>query len=479
MHRVALVSTVVAALAASTCAFSQTLDAFNPAPGIYPTSVAIQADGKILIAGSFLQVGTTVRERMARLNADGSVDTSFVDPMIDSEVKSVAIQPDGKIVIAGSFDAIGTTPRHYLARLNSDGTLDSTFADPGFDSTVWGLAIQPDGNILAAGDFQNIGAHAQKYFARITPTGGFDSTFADPQLCCSVARTAAIQSNGDIVIGGYFSQVHGSSNYSYLARFTAAGAQDTSFPNVPVVLVDPDMLIGPDGSIYLGLDGSPSVRKLKPNGTLDATFTGASTDGSIDSMVLQPNGKLVIGGTFQMVGGASHHALARLNADGSVDPTFSDLDFYLDAQQTNAYIENVVEQTNGDIVVGGNFSLADGQSRAFMARVITGDAAVSRFTGAASGSSVVVTWTRTGDGPELSLPPTLMHSTDGVNFTEVGTMTHIATGWQATANYNVNGAPFYLRADGYTSSGAQNESISRVESPVFVSDRIFADGFEQ
>jgi hypothetical protein len=57
-------------------------------------------------------------------------------------------------------------------------------------------------------------------------------------------------------------------------------------------------------------------------------------------------------------------------------------------------------------------------------------------------------------------------------------MTRIATGWQETANYNVNGTPFYLRADGYTSSGAQNESIGRVSSPVYVSDRIFADGLE-
>jgi len=478
MRRVPLVSIVIAALAASPSAFSQTLDAFNPSPDTYPTTIAAQSDGKILIAGNFLHVGTTVRERMARLYADGSLDTSFVDPMIDSEVKAIAVQPDGKILIAGGFDAINTTTRHCLARLNSDGTLDATFADPGFDSTVWGLAIQPDGNILAAGDFQNIGTHAQNYFARITSTGGFDSSFADPQLCCSYARTVAIQSNGDVVIGGYFSEVHGSSNYSYLARFTSTGVQDTSFPNAPVVLNSQALVIGPDGSVYLGFSGAPSVRKLKPNGTLDSTFNGAASDGSVNSMVLQPNGKLVIGGTFETVGGASHHALARLSTDGSVDSTFPDLDFYVDAGNLNAYIENVLEQTDGNIVVGGNFSLADGQSRQYMARVITVEATVSKLTGLASGSSVVATWTRTGDGPELATPPILMHSTDGMNFTAVGTMTRIATGWQETANYNVNGTPFYLRADGYASSGAQNESMSRVESPVYVSDRIFADGFE-
>jgi uncharacterized delta-60 repeat protein len=478
MRCVPFVLTVIAALAASSSAFSQTLDAFNPAPGIYPTTIAAQSDGKILIAGNFLSVGTTVRERMARLNSDGSLDTSFVDPMIDSEVKAIAVQPDGKILVAGSFDAIDTTTRHYLARLNSDGTLDTTFADPAFDSTVWGLAIQPDGNILAAGDFSNIGAHAQKYFARITSTGGFDSTFADPQLCCSVARTVAIQSNGDVVIGGYFSEVHGSSNYSYLARFTSTGVQDTTFPNVSAVLNSQDLVIGPDGSIYLGFSGSPSVRKLKPNGTLDTTFNGATSDGSVNSMVLQPDGKLVIGGTFGTIGGASHHALARLNADGSVDSTFADLDFLLNADGPNAYVENVVEQTNGDIVIGGNFLLADGQSRQYMTRATTTEPAVSRLTGAASGGSVVLTWTRTGSGPELTQPPILMHSTDGVNFTAVGTMTRIATGWQETANYNVSGTPFYLRADGYTSSGANNESIGRLSSPVYVSDRIFADGFE-
>jgi hypothetical protein len=71
-----------------------------------------------------------------------------------------------------------------------------------------------------------------------------------------------------------------------------------------------------------------------------------------------------------------------------------------------------------------------------------------------------------------------MHSTNGTTYTDVGTMTRISTGWQFTAAYNVAGAPFFLRAGGDTSSGAGNGSAGRIDSPIYVSDRLFANGFE-
>lgn len=482
MHRAITRSFLLIFLCSASNAFAQTIDSFNPAPNTYPTTLATQSDGKILIAGNFSSVGLSTYGRMARLNVDGSIDTTFTDPAINGNVITVAVQKDGKILVGGDFDAVNTVARHYAARLNSDGTLDTQFQDPHLDSSVWALAIQPDGKVLAAGDFQNVGAVGQKYFARLTTTGALDTSFPDPQLCCNVARAVAIQADGRILIGGNFTQVAGhSSGYAYLARFSSAGALDTTFPNVPdsVVLLSSDIVIAPDASIFLNGTGTPSLRKLNSNGTLNSAFNPAPADSSVDSFVLQPNGKIVIAGTFQIVGGQPRHGMARLNADGSLDGTFGDVNFNLTQTVTNGYVYGIVEQDNGDIVATTNSTYIDGQVRQYMARVVTGDAVASTLTAVAAGSNATVTWTRTGDGMELNAPPTLEHSSDGVNYTTVVTMSRIATGWRATAPYNINGTPFYLRAKGFGSAGADNGSIAGVDSPIYVSDRLFENGFER
>jgi hypothetical protein len=84
---------------------------------------------------------------------------------------------------------------------------------------------------------------------------------------------------------------------------------------------------------------------------------------------------------------------------------------------------------------------------------------------------------RSGAGAELAQAPILMHSSDGVAYSAVGPMTRVAGGWQLSANYDVASAPFYLKAIGAVSNGSANGSLGRIASPIYVSDRIFADGF--
>jgi uncharacterized delta-60 repeat protein len=482
--RIRCFPTLALAFLTTPCAFAQTIDALNPLPNAPPEALAIQPDGKILIGSSFQTVAGSARQDVARLNVDGSVDTSFGNPDANGEVVAIAVQADGKLLVGGGFIQIGGQTRHSLARLNTDGTLDGSFADPGLDSEVWSIAVQPDGKVLVAGDFQNAGSTAQKYLARFNSNGTFDTSFADPQLCCNVARAVVLQADGQVLVGGYFSQA-GATSHGYLARYSSSGVFDAAFPATPANSAVTALLVGADGSVYTNGGYSTSdqsnlrlVAKLSSSGVLASTFDNLHTDGEANSFVLQPNGKLLIGGNFQQVGGQPRHALARLNADGTLDTTFADLSFSLDATHPNGSIFGLAAQADGDVLAVGNFSLADGQSRQYMARAVTGDPATSRFTGQPSGSNVVVTWTRSGDGPELAQPPTLMYSSDGVNFNAVGPMTRISNGWQATAPYNVHGALFYLRANGATSGGAQNGSQGLVASDVYFSDTIFEDGFE-
>lgn len=465
------------------CALAQTIDAFDPLPQASPVTLAIQADGKILLGGYFLN-STLVG--VQRLNADGSVDACFVEPDVSAEVKAVAVQADGKILIGGSFIEVAGQTRHYLARLNANGSFDTSFADTNLDDFVWAIAVQPDGNVLAAGDFQNVGTTARAYVARFTTTGALDNSFADTQICCGPARAVALQANGSVLVGGYFLGVVGNSSIGALARFSANGTLDAAFPVDPSATNVGAIVVAPDGSIYVGSSYNTSddatqrpVARLSTNGTLDTTYADIHTDSGTNTLALQPNGKLLFGGLFQLIDGQPRHALARLNADGTLDTGFVDLSFSFSAGDPNGAIFGLAAQADGKTVAIGNFTFADGgQSRQYAARVVTGDTIVSKLSGQASGANVIVTWTRTGDGPELAQAPTLMHSIDGDTYTAVGPMARVANGWQTTANYNVNGTPFYLQAVAATGVGSGNGSSGRVASPVYVSDRIFADGIE-
>ena len=468
---------------ATSTTLAQDVDAFNPLAQQTPSTLAIQADGKILIGGYLLNASNTL-VGVQRLKVDGTVDTSFTELDVDSEVKAVAVQADGKILIGGHFNTLGLDTRHYLARLNANGTLDTSFADPDLDGDVWALAVQADGKVLAAGDFQNVGATARSYAARFNPNGTLDIGFADPQIDAP-ARAVALQANGSVLVGGYFLGAAGNTSLGSIIRFSASGALDAAFPIDPSATNVSTIVVAPDGSIYVGSSYNTTdqqstrpVAKLSTNGTLDANYADIHTGAGTNCLALQPNGKLLFGGLFQVVDGQPRHGLGRLNANGSLDASFGDLQFSFNAADPNGTVFGVAAQTDGKTIAIGNFTLAKGQPRQFAARVVTGDAVGSKLSGQASGANVIVTWTRSGNGPELAQAPTLLHSSDGVNFIAVGAMARIANGWQMTANYNVGGTPFYLQAVGTTSAGADNGSSGRAVSPVYVSDRIFADGFE-
>ena len=476
--RVLICSASVALMLVATAPGAQTIDGYNPMPIVYPTSLAPQADGKMIIVGNFSSVGSMTRNGVARLNTDGSVDETFANPNVDSEVKTVAVQPDGKLLIGGSFTSVGGQPRHLLARLNADGSLDTSFADPGFNDTVWTIAVQPDGKILVGGSFTMIGTHAQNYFARLDAAGGFDATFQDPQLCCNpLVNAIGLEPDGHVLLGGAFSQAGGVSHF-YFARYSSSGVFDPAFPNSTASIMPGAIMIAPDGSIYVSALGNGIVEKLAADGSPAASFNGAASDGTVNSFALQPNGELLIAGTFQTVGGQARHALARLNADGSLDASFADLQFNFDASNPNAYIYGLAKQADGRTVVIGNFSLINGQPQSYMARVATGDYAISSLVVRGDDAGADVTWYRLGDGPELAQPPTLLHSTDGVNFTALGPMSRVANGWHASANVDVHGARFYLQAIGTTSNGADDAAPGQVASEPYSNDTIFANGIE-
>jgi uncharacterized delta-60 repeat protein len=165
----------------------------------------------------FSTIGGQTRNRIARLNADGTLDTTF-NPNANNYVYSIATQSDGKILVGGLFTSIGGQTRNKIARLNTDGTADSTF-DPNADSIVFSIATQSDGKILVGGIFTNIGGQTRNRIARLNADGTLDSTF-DPNADNGV-YSIAIQSDGKILVGGAFTSIGiGGQPRNYIARLT-------------------------------------------------------------------------------------------------------------------------------------------------------------------------------------------------------------------------------------------------------------------
>ena len=368
--------------------------AFNPnvGGGLVPqvNAIVLQADGRIVIAGSFATVQpngaatATARNRMARLNPDGSLDATY-DPNPNGIVLSMVLHLDGKVVVGGGFTsfqsngATSATTRNRIARLNPSGTLDSEF-NPNANNAVSALAVQRDGKIALGGSFttlqptNEINVANRTHLARLNPDGSIDSEFF-PVIGGNVLAIA-VQPDGGLLFGGAFTGVavsgSGAVGRNYLARVNADGTLDGGFNPNPNQVVDA-FAVQSDGKILVGgyftrlqPNGAAAatarnrLARINPNGSLDAAFAIANGGRPLVS-VTQADGKVVIGGTFTNVGGATHNYLARLNADGSVDAAYKpDLD---------ARVLAMVLQPDGKVIVGGAFTTITGETRNHLARL--------------------------------------------------------------------------------------------------------------
>ena len=208
---------------------SGTIDlTFNPGAGATGSveTTSIQSDGKIIIGGNFPSYNGTARNRIARLNTDGTLDTSF-NPGTGADnggftnsVRTTSIQSDGKIIIGGTFTSYNGIARNNIARLNTDGTLDATF-NPGTGADggggVWTTSIQSDGKIIIGGFFTSYNGIARNRIARLNTDGALDTSFNPGAGANDNVKTTSIQSDGQLIIGGQFTSYDGIAR-NYIAR---------------------------------------------------------------------------------------------------------------------------------------------------------------------------------------------------------------------------------------------------------------------
>ncbi len=473
------------------------LDAnLNPGANNSIVALAVQPDGKILVGGNFTMLGgggtgMTVRNSLGRLHPDGSLDLTF-NPGVNGDIYAVAVQPDGKILVGGLFTTLGgggtgTTARNQIGRLNSDGSLDTMF-NPGANFYVLALALQSDGKILVGGRFTTLGGGGtgttpRNRIGRLHPDGALDSTF-NPGANEAVLALA-VQPDGKILVGGGFTMLGGGGTggtvRNYLGRLNADGSLDATFdPGASNSVTT--MVVQPDGKIVLGglftaLGGGTGtttrnrIGRLLPDGAIDVGFNPGAND-TVQALAAQVDGQILVVGDFTTLGGGgmgttTRNRIGRLHADGALD-----LDFDPGA---NSEVYAVGVQPDGKILVGGLFTTLGGggtgtTARSRIGRLTDFDASIQRLSVSCPGCAPTLsgavltqlTWARSAAGPEVSRV-TFEVSSDGATYGPATTATRLSGGWQAFQNMSGNVNRF-VRARGYYATGLENASGSIIES---------------
>ncbi|MGV4414893.1 T9SS type A sorting domain-containing protein [Chryseobacterium sp. T1] len=300
------------------------------------SDIAVQSDGKIIVVGAFFISGSSQRF-LCRLNTDGSLDNTFnIGTGSDAPIKKVLVQPDGKILICGGFWNYDNNVRSSIARLNSDGSLDEDFNADVFVSTnsiFYDIKLLDNNQILAAADI--FGSEPSYGVVRLNPNGTKDFSFKTDLLNSNIGprvESIAVQDDGKILMAGLFRFTDEDFNQpnKYLARLLPNGELDLSFHILDSNNVNHEtaaflkkVIIEPDGNILIAgeiskIEGRarPYLAKLLNNGLLDFTFdTGIGSDKVINTIGLQHDGKILLGGEFLTYDHKARRGIARILND--------------------------------------------------------------------------------------------------------------------------------------------------------------------
>jgi uncharacterized delta-60 repeat protein len=359
-------------------------------------AVALQPDGKILVAG-YMDIPFSDYFALARYNPDGSLDQSFSDDgkvitgfgNID-EAHAIVLQPDGKIILAGDTSASPGIPEFDFAleRYNPDGSLDKSFGSDGMVITDFyggldaanAITLQPDGKIIAAGVGES--ENCDFALARYNPDGSLDTSFgSDGKVTTDFSgefdevKDIVLQPDGKIVVIGFTGNI--SHEDFALARYNQDGSLDLNFNGNGKVRTNFGgteygfgVALQADGKIivvgekvlpyYHDYDSYWVLARYNPDGSLDPNFDG---DGRVttnfgnraeaDAVTLQSDGKIIVAGSTEKQDSIGSFGVARYNTDGSLDINFGDGGRLTTDIGSTSFGTAVVLQPDGKIVVAG------------------------------------------------------------------------------------------------------------------------------
>src|SRR5215203_5071054 len=329
-------------------------------------SIAQQADGKLLIAGILTAYNGIPVGRLGRLNIDGTLDQTFNTTGVamnsqagaNNQIGDVVALPDGKIIIGGTFTSYNGVLQNRLARLNADGSLDTTFAvgtGPSGEVTV--ITPTTDGKIYIGGNFSPYNGTFSPRLARINPDGTLDTSFAVASGADQTVRTITVQPDGKVIASGFMT-TFGGFPANGIIRLNANGSVDQTFNVSGFDAVVITHAVQPDGKLILGgsftqIAGATRqcITRVNADGTHDATFNPGTGIGPqiLNDITLLPDGKAIINGSFSIYNGIANGGLIRINADGSFDTA------YATKSLSVGNIQALATQPDGKVIVGGTF----------------------------------------------------------------------------------------------------------------------------
>ncbi len=352
-------------------------------------------DGKILAYGLFNSYNRIPTGNFVRLNADGSLDTTFNNQLITSENNcggfgsKIVLQPDGKILVACSDMVVnGQAPRSML-RLNADGTLDTSF---NFTQGAVNIIVDSLGRILLSGSFQT--PQGTRKIVRLNDNGSFDSSFNYTTNCCGADIYIALQGN-KLIVGGSDARIfrlneNGSEDTSFtpllttgnslsrlavqpdnkilylidrVRRLNENGGIDNSFQS----LAFGEFLVAADGKITLRWGGATFNRFL-PSGAADPSFAQYSHP-AFASFTIQPDGGVIIGDVYTPTMTQGINNFVRLTPGGVPDPAFNPGGGVAFQTMLPGSIRAIEPLSNGKVFLGGKFDLINNITRPKIARL--------------------------------------------------------------------------------------------------------------
>lgn len=349
-------------------------------------TVAIQADNKILIGGQFNSYNGVNSRGITRLNTDGTVDVTFLSGTgigFFGEVYSIVVQADGKILVGGNFFEYNGVNVDGVIRLLPNGLIDPSFK-LFYNNTsplTWvnKILLLSNQKIIVVGSFNTYQDEAHRSIVCLLPDGSIDASFNTGTGFATTAAniippvyTIAIDKNGSYILGGSFDSYDGHASKN-IVRIFSDGSFDSSF-NVGngfdlsvhsiVVQSDNKYFVGGDFTTF-NLSSKKFLIRLNENGSEDVNFLqGAGFNFNVSTLLLQEDGKLLVGGAFTSYNNNAVYSIVRLLNDGTYDISFNT------GYGADSWVTSINIQQDGKLIVAGYFKYFGDKVRNRITRLI-------------------------------------------------------------------------------------------------------------
>jgi len=340
--------------------------------------IKINKSGEIMVGGSFTGFyNNNPANRLIYLNSDGTVKTDFdIGSGPAASVLAIEFDEETSWYVAGSFAVFNGQNQGRLAKINNDGELDAAYLSSGigFDNAVLTILPLPNKKTIVGGNFKKFNGNLVSKINCLLENGANDISFNTGKSGANnLVKTSALQEDQKIIIGGSFTKYNDIAN-NRIVRIFQDGEIDYSFSSgegfngqVYALAIQSDQKIIAVGA-FSKYNGSTintnRVIRLLPDGSKDFSFNiGSGADGIVEAVVLQSDGKILIGGHFKTFNGLPFAGLVRLNSDGTIDLGFNI------KQGFDKYVYSIALQSDQKIIVGGSFLTFDGVSQKRIVRL--------------------------------------------------------------------------------------------------------------